>query len=96
MAVKEKRWDEGQKYAGYALDVAKNGGISDADKAKAHYRRALARVAMKDEDEALEDLTEAAKLAPGDAGVMKEMAAVKKSVADRARKEKAALKKFFG
>jgi len=95
MAVKAKRWDEGIKYAGYALDVAKSGGVSDGEKAKAYYRRALARVGMKDEEEALQDLTEAAKLAPGDAAITKEMAGVKKTVADRAKREKAAFKKFF-
>jgi peptidyl-prolyl isomerase D len=95
LAVKLKHYDEAQKYAGFALDVAKLGVIPDADMAKAYYRRAMARVGMKDEEDALADLTEASKLAPGDAGIAKEMAAVKKTVSDRAKKEKAALKKFF-
>lgn len=95
LAVKLNQYEESQKYAGYALDTAKQGGIPDADKAKAYYRRAMARVGMKDEEEALADLTEAAKLAPGDAGIAKLMATVKKTVSDRAKKEKAAFKKFF-
>jgi peptidyl-prolyl isomerase D len=69
--------------------------VSDADKAKALYRRAIAYVGLKDEDGALKDLEEANKLVPGDAAVVKELAAVKKSAADRAKKEKAAYSKFF-
>ncbi|PQE04688.1 40 kDa peptidyl-prolyl cis-trans isomerase protein [Rutstroemia sp. NJR-2017a BBW] len=89
---KLKNFSDAEKSASAALDVT---GVSDADKAKALYRRAIAYVGLKDEDGALKDLEEANKLVPGDAAVVKELAAVKKSAADRAKKEKAAYSKFF-
>lgn len=87
-----KNFSDAEKFASAALDVT---GVTDADKAKALYRRAIAYVGLKDEDAALKDLEEANKLVPGDAAVLKELAAVKKSAADRAKKEKAAYSKFF-
>ena len=78
--------------ASSALDVA---GITDAEKAKALFRRAVAEIGLKDEDAALKDLEEANKLVPGDAAVVKELALVKKAAAERAKKEKAAYSKFF-
>lgn len=50
---------------------------------------------LKNEEEALKDLEEANKLVPGDGAVVKELAAVKKNIAERAKKEKAAYSKFF-
>jgi len=92
LSNKLKAFDDGLRYASAALDVAE---ISGADKAKALYRRAIAQVGLKDEDAALADLEEAIKLAPGDPAITKELAAVKKASADRAKKEKAAYSKFF-
>ncbi|KAI8930871.1 peptidyl-prolyl cis-trans isomerase cpr6 [Plenodomus lindquistii] len=63
-------------------------GISDKDKAKALFRRATAKAGKKNEDEALRDLNEAAKLAPGDAGIVKELDVVKRRVQARKEKEK--------
>lgn len=94
LANKLKRYDDGQKWAGYAIDTVPK-DAKDADKAKAYYRRAMARIGLKDEDEALADLETASKLAPGDAAITGEMGKVKKSVQERQRKEKAAFKKFF-
>lgn len=70
-------------------------GIAAADKAKAYYRRALANVNLKDDDQAIVDLEGALKLAPGDPSIVKELGVVKKRVADKVKKEKAAYKKFF-
>ncbi len=92
LANKLKDFGEALRYASAALDVA---GITDAEKAKALYRRAVAEIGLKDEDAALKDLEEANKLVPGDAAVVKELAVVKKVSAERAKKEKAAYSKFF-
>lgn len=90
--LKLEAWDDAQRSASAALAVP---GISDAEKAKALYRKGVALVHLKDEDAALEALEEAKKLAPGDAAVLKELETVKKHAAARRAKEKAAYKKFF-
>ncbi|TAQ89384.1 hypothetical protein B7494_g2261 [Chlorociboria aeruginascens] len=92
LSNKVKAYDDALRFASAALDVE---GITDAEKAKALYRRALAEVGLKDDDAALKDLEEANKLVPGDAAVVKELAQVKKNAAERAKKEKAAYSKFF-
>jgi peptidyl-prolyl isomerase D len=92
LANKLKDFSDGLRYASAALDVS---DITDAEKAKALYRRAVAEIGLKDEDAALKDLEEANKLVPGDAAVVKELAIVKKAAAERAKKEKAAYSKFF-
>lgn len=70
-------------------------GITDKDKAKALFRRAQARVGKKSEEDALSDLEEAKKLAPGDAAIVKELEGIKKKVKDRKEKEKKAYKNAF-
>ncbi|KAK6430197.1 peptidyl-prolyl cis-trans isomerase cpr6 [Oleoguttula sp. CCFEE 5521] len=70
-------------------------GISDIEKAKALYRKGLVAKDTKNEEEALDLLTQAGKLAPQDAGIGKELAAVKKAAADRKAKEKKAYAKMF-
>lgn len=92
LANKLKDFHEGLRCASAALDVPE---LTDADKAKALYRRAIAEIGLKDEDAAQKDLEEANKLIPHDAAVLKELAAVKKAAAERAKKEKAAYSKFF-
>lgn len=93
MNLKLGVWDETVRAADSALAVP---GISDKDKAKALYRRGFALVRLKDEDTAIESLEQAKKLAPEDAAINAELAAVKKAAAARLAKEKAAYKKFFG
>ncbi|KAK2590099.1 peptidyl-prolyl cis-trans isomerase cpr6 [Conoideocrella luteorostrata] len=92
LSVKLELWDEAIRHATSALAVS---GASDADKAKALYRRGVAYVGSKDEETALKDLEEAHKLAPNDGVVAKELSAVKTKATARAAKEKAAFKKFF-
>jgi peptidyl-prolyl isomerase D len=92
LANKLKDFPEGLRSASAALDV---GGITDAEKAKALFRRAVAQIGLKDEDSALADLEEANKLVPGDAAVTQELGKVKKAASERAKKEKAAYSKFF-
>ncbi|XXH03689.1 Vacuolar protein sorting-associated protein 62 [Hypoxylon texense] len=90
--LKIENWEEAERSAAAALAV---GGISDAEKAKALYRRGVALVKLKDEDAAVAALEQAKKLVPGDAAVTKELDTVKKQAAARLAKEKAAYKKFF-
>lgn len=94
LANKLKRYADAQKWAGFAIDALPP-DAKDADKAKAYFRKGVAEVGLKDEEQALNDLEQAAKLAPGDAAITKELSTVKKTVQERERKEKAAYKKFF-
>jgi peptidyl-prolyl isomerase D len=89
-----KRHDEAQKWAGFAIDAAPK-DTKDTDKAKVYFRRAQARAALKDLDEALADFEQAAKLAPEDAAIKAELARTKKTLADSLKKEKQSYKKFF-
>ncbi|KAI1425049.1 cyclophilin-like domain-containing protein [Xylaria sp. FL1777] len=90
--LKLEAWEDAERSAAAALAVP---GTSDAEQGKAHYRRGLALIKLKDEDEAVKALQEARRLVPGDAAVAKELDAVKKQAAARLAKEKAAYKKFF-
>ncbi|KAJ3527412.1 hypothetical protein NMY22_g9804 [Coprinellus aureogranulatus] len=69
--------------------------LKPADKAKAYYRRALARLQLKDEDKAEEDLQAAAKLAPEDQAIAAELAKIKEAQRLAREKQKKALKKMF-
>ncbi|KAJ5111172.1 hypothetical protein N7532_001707 [Penicillium argentinense] len=89
------RYYKAKEWAGYALQVADEAQAKDADRAKALYRRALAYVGQKEEDNALKDLEAALKFAPGDAAITNEIAKVKKIVKDREAKDKKAAQKFF-
>lgn len=95
LANKLAHYRDAQTWAGYALQVAGDAKAKDADKAKGYFRRAQAQVGLKEEDEALRDLQEALKLAPGDTAIVNEIAKVKKIIKDREAKDKAAARKFF-
>jgi peptidyl-prolyl isomerase D len=95
LANKLQKYRQAQNWATYALQVADAAKAKDADKAKAHYRRALAHEGLKEEDAALKDLVEAKKLAPGDAGIENEIEKIKKIVKQREAKDKLAAQKFF-
>ncbi|TNY19935.1 peptidyl-prolyl cis-trans isomerase Cpr7 [Rhodotorula diobovata] len=69
--------------------------LSEGEKAKALYRRAMARVVVREEKEAVEDLEEAAKLQPEDAAIRKELAAVKQRIEERKKRARAAYGKMF-
>ena len=92
MHYKLKDYKSARISATNALEVKDS---SNADKAKARFRRAQALIGEKDEEEAVKDLEEALKLAPGDTAITKELNGVKVKVKDAQRKEKAAMKKFF-
>ncbi|BGP38944.1 peptidyl-prolyl cis-trans isomerase cpr6 [Rhodotorula kratochvilovae] len=69
--------------------------LSEGEKAKALYRRAMARLVLKEEKEAVEDLEEAAKLQPEDAAIRKELAAAKQRIEERKKRARAAFGKMF-
>lgn len=92
LANKLNEFSDALRFANAALDVA---GISDSEKSKVLYRRAIAQIGLKDRDSALEDLEEANKLTPADPAIVRELATVKKAAAEQARKEKEAYSKFF-
>lgn len=94
LAIKANRYDEAQKWAGFGIDAMPK-DTKDTDKAKIYYRRAQARVGLKDLESALKDFEEAAKLAPADAAIKNDLNKTKKTLQDSIKKEKASFKKFF-
>jgi peptidyl-prolyl isomerase D len=92
MQVKQDEWAGAIKSASAALAVDDQPA---AARAKALYRRALARSGRKADAEALADLEEAMGLAPGDAGIAREEQVVRKRLAERKKKEQQAYSKFF-
>lgn len=94
LANKAKRYSDAQRWATFALEAA-SAETKDTDKAKAYFRRAQAKVALKDLDDAVKDFEEAAKLAPADAAIKAELTKTKTSLKESEKKEKAAYKKFF-
>lgn len=86
------QYAEAAENAGKALEIE---GISEKDMAKAYFRRAQARINRKNEDEAIKDLEAAAKYAPGDAAIAKELEGVKRRVKERREKEKKAYANAF-
>jgi peptidyl-prolyl isomerase D len=92
LANKLKDFHEALRSADAALEVA---GLTNAEKAKALFRRAVANIGLKDEDSALADLEVANALVPEDGAVKLELNKVKKAAVERAKKEKAAYSKFF-
>jgi len=69
--------------------------LSNADKAKALYRRALAHVVLKDENAAESDLIAASQLVPEDQAITGELAKVRQRRKEKKDKEKKAFKKMF-
>ena len=94
LANKAKRYADAEKWAGFGIDAIP-ADAKDSDKAKVYFRRGTARVALKDEEEALKDLEKAAEYAPGDAAINSEMTKIKKSVREKDQKMKSQYKKFF-
>lgn len=89
---KTGQYAEAAESATKALEIE---GITEKDLAKAYFRRAQAKAGKKSEEDALADLNEAIKYAPGDAAIVKELDAVKKRVQARKEKEKKAYKNAF-
>lgn len=92
---KSKAYRDAKESATKALDIAEIGKLSDTEFAKAYYRRAVALVALKDDDSAVEDLTKANKHKAGDAGIVKELAGAQARLKARKERQKAAFAKMF-
>ena len=92
LQIKLKSFEDAKSSADNALELDE---VPPKDRAKASYRKALALLGLKDEEEAVKSLETAQKLAPGDAAITKELGAAKRKAAEQAKKEKAAYKKFF-
>ncbi|KAL9130130.1 MAG: hypothetical protein Q9217_001604 [Psora testacea] len=92
LQIKLKSFGEAQSSADNALEIEE---IPNQDRAKASYRKALALLGLKDDEEAVKNLETAQMLAPGDTAITKELGAARKKAAEQAKKEKAAYKKFF-
>jgi len=92
MQLKSQKYKDASSSADKAMGIE---GITNADRGKALFRKALAAKETKNEDEALTYLEEASKLVPNDTGIKNELAAVKKASADRKAKEKKAYSKAF-
>jgi len=69
--------------------------LNNADKAKALYRRALAHVYMKNEEQAEKDLVEASHLVPEDTAIATELTKIRQQRKEKRDKEKKAYKKMF-
>jgi peptidyl-prolyl isomerase D len=68
---------------------------SGVENVKALFRQGQAQLALNDLDGALWSLTNASQLEPNDVGIKKELAAVKKKIAERDDKEKKAYARMF-
>jgi len=80
------------KYASRALDGFE---LDTSSKAKALYRRALAQVILKDDDNAESDLVQANQLVPDDKAIVAELAKVRQHKKEEREKAKKAFKKMF-
>ena len=89
---KQKMYRDAEESATKALLIE---GIPEKDQAKARYRRATARIVLKDDEGALADLKAADKAAPGDGAIVRDLAATSERLAAKKEKEKEKIKKFF-
>lgn len=92
LQYKLKQFAAADRSADNALAVP---DISDTEKAKALFRKGVVAKESKNEDDATKYLQQAAALAPQDAAIKNELAAVKKAAADRRAKEKKTYAKMF-
>lgn len=86
------RYRESLESADKAMAVP---SISDVEKGKALYRKGMALKSAKDEEGAIENLEQAAKLVPEDAGVKSALKAAKDSAKARREREKKAFANAF-
>lgn len=94
MYLKQNKFQNAADDATKALDAGTE-KLPDGDKAKALYRRGVARVGLKDVEGAEKDLIQASKLVPGDAAITNELAKVRKQQDEKKAKEKKAFAKMF-
>ena len=70
--------------------------LKDTDITKAYFRRGMAKLSLKDEENAIKDFEAAAEKDPNDAAIKRELTNAKNKIAQRKQKEKAAFAKMFG
>ena len=90
--LKANRYGDAIKSTTNALETE---GLTDADKAKAYYRRGQAYGQAKEDELGLQDLKKALEFNPNDAGVIAEINAAKNRQKMRREKEKKAYAKMF-
>lgn len=95
LQIKLNSFADAKSSAENALELDEKPVVSKQDRAKALYRKALALLGLKDDEEAVKTLEEAQKLAPGDAAISNSLHDAKRKAAEQAKKEKAAYSKFF-
>ncbi|KAK6526292.1 peptidyl-prolyl cis-trans isomerase cpr6 [Orbilia ellipsospora] len=89
---KQKAFKDAEDSATKAIEVE---DLSDSEKGKGYYRRATARLGLKNEQGALEDLEEAINYVPSDGAVKRDLDALKAKQTARAQKERDAYKNMF-
>jgi len=87
--------DNAQKAVEMTSRVLRIEGLAPAEQAKAHYRRALSTIILKDFEEAEKDLQTALKAMPGDKSIQAELEKVKAKRRDKKEKDKKAFKGLF-
>lgn len=92
LQYKLKQYKESGSSADKAMGIE---GATNAEKGKSLFRKGMAAKESKNEEEATECLLKAQELMPEDAGISKELAAVKKAAQDRKAKERKAYSKAF-
>ncbi|CAG8538267.1 11399_t:CDS:2 [Cetraspora pellucida] len=93
-SLKFNEWGDVVQAANVVLEMPEK-VLSPIIRTKALFRRGSAKVGMKDEEEAIKDLQEAAKLNPDDPAITKELVVAKQRLASREKAQKKAYSKFF-
>lgn len=93
-SLKLNEWGDVAQATNVVLEMPEK-VLSPIDRAKALYRRGCAKVGMKDEEDAIKDLQEAAKLNPNDPAITRELAVAKQKLISREKAQKKAYSKFF-
>ncbi|KAF8655024.1 hypothetical protein AX16_003294 [Volvariella volvacea WC 439] len=87
--------DRAEEVIDYTTRALENLTLNESEKAKALYRRGLARRIQNDDDIAIYDLGEANRLMPNDSAIANELGNAKAAQKAKRDKEKAAYKKMF-
>ena len=97
VAIKLNRLDEAITAANGALDIATypDGHLTEQETAKAYYRRGNGYILAKDEISAIVDLERALDHLPGEQAIERLLVQAKNTLAERRKKEKRAMQKFF-
>ncbi|EWC46586.1 peptidyl-prolyl cis-trans isomerase D [Drechslerella stenobrocha 248] len=89
---KQKAFKDAEESASRAISVET---VGDTEKGKGYYRRAIARIGLKNEDGALADLKEASRCVPNDEAIQLELEKINRVRVARAQRERQAYKNMF-